>query len=139
MIIENESIFSSQNRDLRCICTHPRPLSSFEQRPLRESCDKGIIILESVIRCGWLVISGRGSGSHIAVSGNVALGGIVLVIRVSGHVLTHVSFSRMTSVSVRKGACPVELSSSCRLRMKFEVTGWRKRATGLPRSLSLSL
>ena len=91
MIIENPSIFSSQNRDLRCICTHPRPLSSLGQGPLRETSDNEIVVLESVIRGGWLDISGRGSGSHIAVSGSVTLGEAVLVIRSSGRVLSHVS------------------------------------------------
>ena len=36
VIIENPSIFSSQNKDLGCICTHPRSLSSHGQGPLRD-------------------------------------------------------------------------------------------------------
>ena len=80
-------------------------------------------MLESVIRGGWLTISGRGSGSHIAVSGNVTLGETVLVIRVSERVLPHVSSRRLASFSVREGVCPVELSSSNPLWMKIEMTG----------------
>ena len=66
-------------------------------------------MLESVIRGGWLVISGRGSGSHITLSGNVAQGEVVLVIRVSERVLFQVSSSLMTSFSEREGASPVEV------------------------------
>ena len=60
-------------------------------------------MLESIIRGGWLVISGRGSGSHITLSGIVALDEVVLVIRVSERALTHVSCIRLTSFSVREG------------------------------------
>ena len=109
VIIENPSIYSSQNRDLRCICTHPRPLSSLGQGPLREPSDKGILMLESVIRGGWLAISGRGSGSHVAMSGSVTLGVSVLVIRTSERFPPHVSSSRLASFSVWKGACPVSI------------------------------
>ena len=64
VMTENPSIFSSQSNDLRCICTHPRSLSSRGQGPLRDSSDSLILVLESVTRDGWLVISGFGSGSQ---------------------------------------------------------------------------
>ena len=94
-------------------------------------------MLGSVIRGEWLVISGPGSGSHVDVSRNVTLGESVLIIRVSESDLSHVSSRRLVSFSVREGTCPVELRSSSRLRMKFEMTGWRKRDTVFPRILSL--
>ena len=62
--IEKPSIFSSHSNDLRCICIHPRPLSSRGQGPVRAPSDKEILVLESVTRGGWLAISGFGSGSH---------------------------------------------------------------------------
>ena len=52
VMTENPSIFSSQSIDLRCICTHPRPLSSCGQGPLREPSDSVILVLESVTRGG---------------------------------------------------------------------------------------
>ena len=56
----------------------------------------------------------------------IVLGGVVFVIRVSGPVLSHVSSRHMTSVSVREGACPVELRSFLRLRMIVRDDGMEK-------------
>ena len=52
VMTENPSIFSSQSNDLHCICTHPRPLSSCGQGPLRESSISVILVLDSVTRDG---------------------------------------------------------------------------------------
>ncbi len=52
VMTENPSIFSSQSNDLRCICTHPRPLSSCGQGPLRGPSNSVILVLESVTRGG---------------------------------------------------------------------------------------
>ena len=57
VMIEKPSIFSSHSNDLRCICTHPRPLSSRGQGPVRAPSDKEILVLESVTR--WVVIHQR--------------------------------------------------------------------------------
>ena len=136
--IEKPSIFSSHSNDLRCICIHPRPLSSRGQGPVRAPSDKEILVLESVTRGGWLAISGFGSGSHITFSSVVILGETSSSNRALGCTLPHVSSRRLARTSVREGAWSVE-TSSCHLAwMKVEMTGWRKRATGLPRSLSLS-
>ncbi len=62
----------------------------------------------------------------------------MLVICTLEYVLPHVSSSRLASCSMREGACLLELSSSSRSCMKIEMSGLRKRATGLPRNLSLS-
>jgi len=68
VMIENPSIFSFHKKDLRCICTHPRPLSSRGQGPLKDPSDSEILVLESVTWGGWLVITGFGSDSHVALS-----------------------------------------------------------------------
>jgi hypothetical protein len=135
--IEKPSIFSSHSNDLHCICIHPGPLSSRGQGPVRAPSDKEILVLESVTRGGWLAISGFGSGSHRTFSSGVIFGEISSSNRVLGCTLSHVSSRRLTRTSGQEGTWSVE--SSCHLVwMKIEMTGWRKRATGLPRSLSLS-
>ena len=47
----------------------------------------------------------------------------MLVVCILEDVLPHVSSSRLASFSMREGACPVELSSSNRFCMKFEMEG----------------
>ncbi len=139
VMVEKPSIFSSHSNDLRCIRTHPRPLSSRGQGPVRAPSDKEILVLESVTRDGWLTISGFGSGSHRTFSWGVIFEETSSGNRALGCVQRHVSSRRLARTSAREGACSVE-TSSCHLTwMKVEMTGWRKCATGLPRSLSLSV
>ncbi len=124
--------------DLRCICIHPRPLSSRGQGPVRAPSDKEILVLESVTRGGWLVINGFGSGSHRTFSSGNIFGETSSSSRALGCTVSHVSSRRLSRTSVQEGTWSVE-TSSCHLSwMKIEMVGWRKRATGLPRSLSLS-
>ena len=47
----------------------------------------------------------------------------MLGIRTSECILPHVSSSRLSRFSIREGTCPVELSTSNRLWMKFEMEG----------------
>ena len=95
-------------------------------------------MLESVTRSGWLDISGFGSGSHMTsslneVTGGVSFGGIVL-----GFDQHHVSSRRLARTSTREGIRSEESIARHLSWMKDEMAGWRKRATGLPNSLSLS-
>ena len=74
----------------------------------------------------WLTISGLGSDSHITLTWNAILGESMLIICTSECILPNVSSTRLDSFSMCQGTCPVELSSSNRLWMKFEMAGWRK-------------
>ena len=123
----SEVVFTQHSKDFLVFVVR---MSPFLHHPLilnAQYSDKGILMLESVIRGGWLTISDNGSGSHVTMSGSVILGVTVLVIRTSERFPTHVSCSRLASFSVREGTCPVELSSSSCLWMKLEIVGWRKR------------
>ncbi len=125
VMIEKPSIFSSHSNDLRC--------------PVRAPSDKEILVLESVTRVGWLAISGFGSGSHRTFSWGVIFEETSSGNHALGCAQRHVFSRRLTRTSSREGVCSVE-TSSCHLTwMKVEMSGWRKRATGLPRSLSLSV
>ena len=139
VMIEKPSIFSSHSSDLRCICTHPRPLSSRGQGPERAPSDSEILVLESVTRSGWLVISGFGSGSHMTssldeVAEYESSGGSVL-----GCNQRHVSSRRLARTSTREGIRSEESIARHLSWMKVVMDGWRKRATGLTKSLSLSV
>ena len=139
MMIEKPTILSSHSSDLRCICTHPRPLSSRGQGPERAPSDSEILVLESVTLSGWLAISGFGSGSHMTSS----LGEVVEFVSSGDIVLDcgqlHVSSRRLARTSVREGVLSEESIAHHLSWMKVAMTGWRKRATGWPKSLSLSV
>ena len=84
-----------------------RPSTAHRSSPIDKASSGGFMAKPSFLSRGWLAISGCGSGSHVVVSKST---GAVLGIRTSERIPHHVSYSRLARLSVREGACPVELS-----------------------------
>ena len=62
-------MFSSHRRDFCWICTHPSPLSDVGRASFSESSRSVILMFESVIRGGWLAMSGGGSWCQFTAGG----------------------------------------------------------------------
>jgi hypothetical protein len=127
-------MFSSHRRDFCWIWTHPSPLSDVGRASFSEFSRSVILMFESVIRGGWLTMSGGGSWCQFTAGGEGSVGATQVPIT---YFCDH-SFSKSVTVCVSGGGCvPVEARSASQSVMHVEMAGCRYRAVCLPICVSV--
>ncbi len=127
---------SSHRKDFCWNPTQHSPLSDVGSGSFKESSRHVILVLESVIRDGWFVVSGGGSSSQDTGDGETS--GRTSQVPVT-YFCDH-SFSKsMTVCSSGEGCFPEEVRSVSQLIMNVEMTGCRYRVVILPICESLLL